>query len=221
LPRQRYLARAKGFRENQENFCFEASFVVYQWEDPLVSDPSGNDVAANRLNLGRYRHIMLRWARNAGVAEADASDVVQEVMMKAVRHSEDLATLDQQRLPAYLKSAVRNQAVDANRRQKRAKRGNGNVCSLEQIAWATFGGSDGGEPVADDTSPSEAAEIRDLRERLLSQFPADEREIFRLAIWEELSPEQIASQLGISAVKVGQKTAAALLRLKRMLKRPK
>ena len=100
------------------------------------------------------------------------------------------------------------------------ERGSGAVRSLDSLVWDDGGSDAGGEPLADDTSPSKQAELRELREQLLAHLPDGEREICRLALSERWPPERIAQRLGITVSDVGEKTAAGLLRLQRLLKGP-
>ena len=85
-----------------------------------MSETLGDSGRTPEPDLGRYRNMMCTWARDAGVAPDDASDIVQEAMLKAVKHGTELTRLNAQQQGAWLKTTTRRQAVDANRYQTRA-----------------------------------------------------------------------------------------------------
>jgi RNA polymerase sigma factor (sigma-70 family) len=188
-----------------------------------MADTFGGSGRALPPDLGRYRTMMRGWARKAGAAADDASDVVQEAMLKAVKHQDRLATLNDKQLPAWLKTTTRRKALDAERHRRRSKRGNGSLCSLDELLHEEgrhHGRQEATEPLADDTSPSKQAELRELREQLLKQLPQEEREVCRLILWEKWSADQVADHLGLPRDEVGLKAGGGLMRLRQMLKRP-
>jgi RNA polymerase sigma factor (sigma-70 family) len=183
-----------------------------------MADVTGDSGRPMPPDLGRYRNMMRGWARRAGVAREDESDVVQEAMLKAVKYEARLSQLDEKQLPAWLKTTTRRKALDADRHRRRRKRGNGNVRSFEDMTRAA-GGTAPVEPVADDTSPSKRAELGELRDRLLGQLPDDERDVLRLILSEKWPADKVAGHLGLTREQVGLKAGAGLIRMRQMLKR--
>jgi RNA polymerase sigma factor (sigma-70 family) len=174
-----------------------------------------------QADLGRYRDMMRVWARRAGAAASDASDIVQEAMVRAVRRAEEIAKLDEKQRSAWLKTTTQRAALDAMRYRTRAKRGGGKVYSLNQLHGVA--GSKNAqlayEPLADDTPPSQRAELNELRDLLLRNLPDDSQRVCSLILRDKWSPNEVAQHLGLSSEDVLQKASAGMALLRRNLKR--
>jgi RNA polymerase sigma factor (sigma-70 family) len=192
------------------------------FREELTMDDSGFDSSqASQPDIGQYRDMMRGWARRAGLGPDDASDIVQEAMLKAVSHWPELADLGEKQRRAWLKTTTRRTALDAIRHRKRAKRGGGNLRSLDDLVCEAGAGNRQlalVEPVADDTSPSKRAEFQELRDQVLRDLPDDQREICALILQEKWSPEKVAEHLGISCHHVLLKASAGMVRLRQALK---
>lgn len=156
----------------------------------------------------------------------DASDVVQEVLLKA-----------NQRLPEYLRNPVmpfhlwlrqiaRDHMIDQHRRHRVAA-----VRSLDRERPLARAGGDG--PFADRSSLDLAAQLRDpgatpaaaaLRRELerrfrdaLDDLDEDDREIILLRHFEQLSNGEAARALGLSGPAAGMRHLRALRRLRAVL----
>jgi RNA polymerase sigma factor (sigma-70 family) len=113
-----------------------------------------------------------------------AEDIVQEAFLRLARHAGRIDVLD--RAPAYLRSIVLNLARDHNRR---------GLVSLRHQA-AAGRERDVSDDVGDVLARTE--EHRRLLEQV-RQLPLRQRDCVTLRYLEELSIEQIAATLGVSA----------------------
>ena len=131
-----------------------------------------------------------------------AEDLVQEAFLRLARHAARIDTAD--RAPAYLRSIVLNLARDHNRR---------GLVSLRH--HATRGRE---VDVTDDTADrlvrsEEHRAVLDAVRRL----PLRQRDCITLRYFEELSIEQIAAALGVSANSVKTHLQRAMASLERMV----
>ncbi|MEM6453842.1 MAG: sigma-70 family RNA polymerase sigma factor [Acidobacteriota bacterium] len=83
---------------------------------------AGDPSALDRL-LDRYRQPLVRWARGRlprGARDLlDTEDIVQETLIRSLRHVGDFEPAHRQGLLAYLRRAVRNRIHDEQRRMRR------------------------------------------------------------------------------------------------------
>jgi len=118
----------------------------------------------------------------------DAEDVLQDVMLRIHRHSDELADAD--RLAAWVHRIARNAIVDYYRRRAaRPELPAGAVGDLEPRADAPLG-----ESVSEALRQELAACLRPLVDRL----PESQREALVLTEFEGLSQVEAARRLGIS-----------------------
>jgi RNA polymerase sigma-70 factor (ECF subfamily) len=192
----------------------------------LLKRVAADDAAAVERLWERHRDALrrmidMRLDRGLG-RRVDASDVVQEVLLKA-----------NQRLPEYLRNPVmpfhlwlrqiaRDQIIDQHRRHRQAERR-----SLDRerpLAAGSF---------LDRSSLDLAAQLRDpgltpaaaaLRAELERRFRAalveldeDDREIILLRHFEQLSNSDAARALGLSEPAAGMRHLRALRRLRAVL----
>lgn len=131
----------------------------------------------------------------------DASDIVQQTLLKAWQaESQFVGETDQQRL-AWLRTIVKNTIRDHQRRLLGTdKRGAGR----ERAATDLFGNEGAGlsqraiEPAATVGGELMAAEQRVELDRVLASLPTDQRKVIELRHFEELSFAEIAKQLSRS-----------------------
>jgi RNA polymerase sigma-70 factor (ECF subfamily) len=139
-----------------------------------------------------------QWTRSL----ADAEDVLQEAFVRYWRH--------QRHLPgdpgALLVTSIRRAAIDLARRQDRR-------AAREQRADAVLG------PPEDlfQSLPGEGDERRREIEAALRQLPHEQREVLVLKIWQELTFEQIAGELGIPPNTAASRYRYALIALRKQL----
>jgi RNA polymerase sigma-70 factor (ECF subfamily) len=140
-----------------------------------------------------------QWTRSL----ADAEDVLQEAFVRYWRH--------QRHLPgdpgALLVTSIRRAALDLARREDRR-------VAREQRA-------DGAIEAPDESIfqglPGEGDERRQEIEAALRRLPAEQREVLVLKIWQELTFEQIAGELGIPPNTAASRYRYALTALRKQL----
>ncbi|MBI5683959.1 MAG: sigma-70 family RNA polymerase sigma factor [Verrucomicrobia bacterium] len=122
--------------------------------------------------------FLLNFTRN----EADTRDVLQEVFVKLARQPALLDGVRDER--AFLIRLAHNAAIDLMRRRGTRQR---NYDQLAAESLHLF------EPAA---SPDEQA-FRDALTAALGELPPEQRAVAHLKLWEGLTFEEIATQLGI------------------------
>lgn len=122
--------------------------------------------------------FLLNFTRN----EADTRDVLQEIYLKLARQPALLNGVREER--AFLVRLAHNAAIDLMRRRGTRQK---NYDRLAADSLQLF------EPAA---SPDEQA-FRDALTAALGDLPADQRAVAHLKLWEGLTFEEIAGQLGI------------------------
>ena len=156
----------------------------------------------------------------------DASDVVQDVLLKANQRLSEYLRNPSIPFHLWLRQIARDQVIDAHRRHRQAAR---RTIDRERAlaAVATGGGYE------DQSSLDLAAQLRDpaltpaaeaLRHELQGRFRAalarledDDREIILLRHFEQLSNSEAAQALGLSEAAAGMRHLRALRRLRSLL----
>lgn len=138
--------------------------------------------------LRRYERPLIRYAHGYTGDLEDARDIVQDVFVKL---SQNLATLDHERLAPWLFTVCRNRALDHHRKHQRLV-----VMETETLDL---------EPAAG-PSPEEELEMREaattLRE-LIETLPTRQREAVRLKFIAGLDYQQISAAMKTSIGNVG------------------
>jgi RNA polymerase sigma-70 factor (ECF subfamily) len=190
-----------------------------------VADVSATDRLWERYRPALRRMIDLRLDQ-AVARRVDASDVVQDVLLKASQRLGEY--LRDPRLPfhLWLRQIVRDHIVDAHRRHRTSAR---RTVDRERALYASHDGGGG-----DSCSSLElAAKLRDseltpaaeaLRRELQSRFhdallclSDDDREIILIRHFEQLSNTEAALALGLSEAAAGMRHLRALRRLRSVL----
>ena len=167
-------------------------------EDPAPAQISGRDVPFERLYAVHHRAVLAYCARR--VSRWDAWDAAAEVFVVAWRRIDDMPSADEARawLIGVAFRVLANQRRSAGRRARLFER------ASRDRAWA---------PMPDEQL------LRNEEERevieALSHLSRTDREIIQLNLWEELSPREIATVLGISRDAVDQRYSRAKQRLAR------
>jgi len=153
-------------------------------EHDLMSD--SHDLFLETLR--RYERPLIRYAHGYTGDLEDARDIVQDVFVKL---SQNLATLDHERLAPWLFTVCRNRALDHHRKHQRLV-----VMETETLDL---------EPAAG-PSPEEELEKREtataLRE-LIETLPTRQREAVRLKFIAGLDYQQISAAMKTSIGNVG------------------
>ena len=158
---------------------------------------------------GLYTPLLLSWARQRGLSETDAADLVQDVLLVVYRELPTFRYDPSRRFRGWLRTIAINKANEFYRRRSG---GDGLTCQLPQDALAT----------PDD----EAFWENEYRERLLAQALQVSREAFKELSWRaatELlmngrSAREVAEELGMTVAAVYQARCRVLRRLRRELK---
>ena len=167
--------------------------------NPRMEDATYDDDWHHWFELYGPRLLLCarQWTRSA----ADAEDVVQEAFVRFWRH--------QRGLPgeplALLITSVRRAAYDLARRESRR-------AVREEFSES---GRDDVEPSF--VAPVEGEERRAAIEGALGRLPEEQREVLVLKIWGELTFEQIAAQLEVSANTAASRYRYALGALRKEL----
>ena len=154
----------------------------------------------------------------------DASDVVQDVLIRASQRLEDYLRNPVLPFHLWLRQIARDHVIDAHRRH-RARR---DAPSIASRSCRRTGGS-----FDDRSSLDLAAQLRDseltpaaaaLRRELQTRFHTtllhlvdDDREIILLRHFEQLSNSEAAQALGLSEAAAGMRHIRALRRLRALL----
>ncbi len=201
------------------------------WPDPaetrhLLDRVAGDDPTAEGRLWERHREplrraIVLRLDRALG-RRVDASDVVQEVMLKASGRLADY--LKDPALPfhLWLRQIARDHVIDAHRKHRvAAARSVDRERPTAAPAFADRSSIDLAGQLRDpQLTPAAAALRRELERRFraaLGELDEDDREIILLRHFEQLSNGEAARALGLSGPAAGMRHLRALRRLRAVL----
>jgi RNA polymerase sigma-70 factor (ECF subfamily) len=156
----------------------------------------------------------------------DASDIVQDVLLRANQRLADYLRNPSMPFHLWLRQIATDQVIDAHRRHRQAgKRSMDRERPLAPARPAGFADDRSSLDLAAqlrDPSPTPAAEA--LRHELeyrfrdaLSRLDVDDREIILLRHFEQLSNGEAARTLGLSDAAAGMRHLRALRRLRAML----
>jgi RNA polymerase sigma-70 factor (ECF subfamily) len=166
---------------------------------------------------GLRRAISLRLDRRVA-ARVDASDILQETYLEAVRRLPGYLQKPSMPLNLWLRWLAREQVLTCHRRHLAAEKRNAGreVGLLPADSSAQFvGGIIGQEP-----SPSRHVAALELAERLrlaLGRLTDDERDLILWRHFEQLTNRESALLLGISEAAAGKRYLRALERLRDLL----
>lgn len=157
---------------------------VMPGEHDLMSEP--HDLFLETLQ--RYERPLIRYAHGYTGDLEDARDIVQDVFVKL---SQNLATLDHERLAPWLFTVCRNRALDHHRKHQRIVVMETETLDLEAAA---------------DPAPNDAMEKREtataLRE-LIESLPTRQREAVWMKFIAGLDYQQISAAMKTSIGNVG------------------
>jgi RNA polymerase sigma-70 factor (ECF subfamily) len=187
------------------------------------ADVSATDELWERYRPALRQMIGLRLDQ-AVARRVDASDVVQDVLIKASQRLADYLRNPALPFHLWLRQIARDHVIDAHRRHRATAR---RTVDREQALYAHGGSFD------DRSSLDLAAQLRDsgltpaaeaLRHELQTRFHAtllrlddDDREIILLRHFEQLSNSEAAQALGLSEAAAGMRHIRALRRLRSLL----
>jgi RNA polymerase sigma-70 factor (ECF subfamily) len=188
--------------------------------------PSARDELWERYREPLRRMVSLRLDPALG-RRIDASDVVQEVLLKASQRLADYLRHPDIPFHLWLRQIARDHMIDAHRRHRQAGK---RSLDRERYPAAAEAGTSG---FADRSSFDLAAQLRDpaptpaaeaLRAELQGRFQAalrkldsDDREVILLRHFEQLSNSETARALRLSEAAAGMRHLRALRRLRAIL----
>jgi RNA polymerase sigma-70 factor (ECF subfamily) len=167
---------------------------------------AGDPAAFEAMFLAYYAQLV-RFAFGFTKAEAEAEEIVQDVLTRIWERRHMLALREGGTLKAYLYTAVGNRSISWLRRQRQA-------LAFEEQANADAGGVEGGQRPHDAQESLEAAELAERLQRAVNALPLRCRQVFTLHRAHGLSYRDIASALGITpkTVEIHMGRALRLLR---------
>jgi len=189
------------------------------------ADSSAEDALWERHRPALRRLIDLRLDR-ALERRVDASDIVQEVLLKASQRLGDYLRNPAMPFHLWLRQLARDQMIDTHRRHRKASRRSlDRERSLARDAGsAAFAGQsslDLASQLQDPALTPAALAVRGELERrfhaALDGLDETDREIVLLRHFEQLSNEEAARALGLSGAAAGMRHLRALRRLRAVL----
>lgn len=201
------------------------------WPDPaetrqLLDRVAGDDPAAEGRLWACYREplrrvIGCRLDRGLG-RRVDASDVVQEVMLKASGRLAGYLKDPSMPFHLWLRQIARDRMIDEHRRHRvAARRSLDRERSLAAPEFADRSGFDLAAGLRDPgLTPAAASLRRELERRFratLDELDEDDREILLLRHFEGLSNGEAALSLGLTEPAAGMRHLRALRRLRARL----
>jgi RNA polymerase sigma-70 factor (ECF subfamily) len=165
---------------------------------------TGNTAALNQL-LAAIRPFMKddidKLLREQNFRHWDASDVVQDGLLKVAQHLDEVQATSRPQFRAWLAQIARREFLDAARRAQQQKRNVKRQVPLPQDS----GGQ--AQLAADTSSPSQQAtrnEEDERREAALRQLSTDDQLVIRLRFHEQREWPDIATRMGRSEAAVKQ-----------------
>jgi len=163
-----------------------------------------------------YAPVVARWCRRAGLQDADADDVLQEVFRALARKVADF-----RRNPAgggfhaWLFTVTHNKIRDHFRRQVKEPAGVGGTSFLERLNEEALPAGDGS--ISSTTDHDSATLLRRSLDLVRPEFEAKTWQAFWRAAVDEQDPVDIARDLGLTVNAVRLAKSRVLRRLRREL----
>jgi len=152
-----------------------------------------------------HASALFGYAINLTRREADARDVLQEVFRRLAARPQLLDGVRNER--AFLLRLAHNQAIDLMRRRT----------TREKTGEAVAAEASAGHPFAASTRADEEG-FRQALSTALAELPPEQRAVAHLKLWEQLTFEEIAGLLDISANTAASRYRYALDKLRTQLR---
>ncbi|MEN0003542.1 MAG: RNA polymerase sigma-70 factor [Bacteroidota bacterium] len=162
-----------------------------------------NDKRAFEQLYQRYYTLLCRQVHRLVYDESIAEEIVSNVFIKIWRNRAKLRV--DKKVKAYLKTAVRNQAIDHLRKQVKSRPFNGEITQDYRSSYA---------------QPDElmiGQEMRAKVEAAIQSLPTQGQHIFRLSREEGMKYREIASSLNISIKTVETHMRRSLIHLRQKI----
>lgn len=186
---------------------------------------SSTDHDAEKLSeaFGKFRPYLQLLARthlgDALKKKIDASDVVQQTLMKAHAGRLGFRGKTEAELAGWLKQILRHELIETARYWKGQKRDHQRVVELEQRIADSFGRVDDWL-AASQTSPSMRAHENDMLLKLplaIEQLPEELREAVVMHHLQGMKLGEIAGKLGCDRTTVGRRLLRGLEQLRKLM----
>ncbi len=152
----------------------------------------------------------------------DASDVVQEVLLEASRRFQDFLRNPTMPFHLWLRHLARDHIIDAHRRHRVAKkRGVDREQLLAAPNWADASSLDLIAQLSDhEATPATAAIRQELQRRLhsaIDKLNPDDREVIVMRHFEQLSNQEVATELRLTEPAASMRYLRAVRRLRELM----
>lgn len=198
-----------------------------QTQDLLRRAEAGDAAAVNDLLDGHREALrrMIGLRMDPAIARrVDASDIVQDVLLKASRRLAEYLKHPEMPFALWLRHMARDHLIDEYRKHRVAER---RSLDREQPLAAGEGDHSSLDVAAvipdHELTPAAAALRGELQRRFqgaLQQLGDDDREVLIMRHYEQLSNSEVARQLGLSEPAAGMRHLRALRRLRDVLGEP-
>lgn len=176
----------------------EAELASAPDRELLASIMAGNHAAFSALML-RYNRTLYRAARGVTGNDGEAEDIVQEAWVRAYAHLAEFR--GESRLATWLVRITLNEALGRKRRQRPTLEiTDPEIYEMEKRQGASVVMFPSAP--ADPESNLSRAQIGQILEQAIDSLPAPFRMVFMLRAVEEMSVEEVASELGIRQITV-------------------
>jgi RNA polymerase sigma-70 factor (ECF subfamily) len=196
-----------------------------QTQELLDQAQRGDPSAVNQL-LDQHREPVRRLIGlrldPAIAARVDASDVVQEVLLEASRRLNDYLRNPIMPFHLWLRHLAKDHLIDAHRRHRQAqKRGVDREQPIVPAGFAQHSSFDLAAQFMDpELTPASAAMQHEMERRLHGAVAAledDDREIILMRHFEQLSNQEVATELGLTEAAASMRHLRAIRRLREFL----
>jgi RNA polymerase sigma-70 factor, ECF subfamily len=196
-------------------------------ETQLLLDQArqGDAAAVDRL-LAQHREPVRRMIGlrldPAIAARLDASDVVQDVLVEASRRLNDYLRDPALPFHLWLRHIARDHIIDAHRRHRQAqRRGVDREQPMIPAGLADHSSIELAAQLLDhELTPASAAIRHELERRLhaaVKQLNEDDQEVILMRHFENLTNQEVATELGLSEAAASMRYLRALRRLRALL----
>lgn len=197
--------------------------------EQLILDAKGGDSDARDKLLERHRDSLRRMVEmrldRKIRRRVDASDVVQDVLVEANRRLADYLANPAMPFHLWLRHLAHDRIIDAHRRhrgsQKRSVDMEQNLSPAVNIDQSSL--NIVAQICDQELTPAAAATMNELQarfEQAIAQLEEQDREVVVMRHFEQLSNQEVAAALGLSAAAASMRYLRALRRLRTLLGEP-
>jgi RNA polymerase sigma-70 factor, ECF subfamily len=199
-----------------------------QTQNLLARARQGDPAAVERLLADHREPVrrMIGLRLDPAIAQRlDASDVVQDVLLEASRRLDDYLRNPVMPFHLWLRHIARDHIIDAHRRHHQAKkRGVDREKPLAPAGWADRSSLELAAQLVDqELTPASAAIHQELVRRLhaaVAELDEEQREVIVMRHFEQLSNQEVATELGLTEAAASMRYLRAVRRLRDLLQNP-